>query len=242
MVDKRGFWFIGLGLIGLLFMIFGTEVFDMNNFDILLVFLTLFTFVLIFIGFSVLVLTMEYTKRKRIGTLYFLIALCILLTGWYFKKQHWPGAGPLLIIAIFFFVFSFLPVKIKNRYDKLKVLTDSTLVLIILCTGDMIGFGALPLGYLFRIQHWPGGFAIMYIGAIMVLITLIGWNYLFRQVVKQRKEAEIKLADAYKDLNAKHALLEEKQKEIIDSIRYARRIQKALLPSDKFIERQLKKN
>jgi len=39
--------------------------------------------------------------------------------------------------------------------------------------------------------------------------------------------------------NQKH-LVEEKQKEILDSIRYAKRIQKALLPSEKYIERNLK--
>ena len=36
-------------------------------------------------------------------------------------------------------------------------------------------------------------------------------------------------------------LIEEKQKEIIDSIYYARRIQRALLTSEKYIERNLNK-
>ena len=35
-------------------------------------------------------------------------------------------------------------------------------------------------------------------------------------------------------------IVEEKQKEILDSIHYAKRIQRALLPSDKFIERNIK--
>ena len=34
---------------------------------------------------------------------------------------------------------------------------------------------------------------------------------------------------------------EEKQKEIMDNIRYAKRIQTAILPSQKYIERNLKK-
>ncbi len=36
-------------------------------------------------------------------------------------------------------------------------------------------------------------------------------------------------------------LVEEKQKEIMDSIRYAKRIQTSLLPSDKYLERTFKK-
>jgi hypothetical protein len=35
--------------------------------------------------------------------------------------------------------------------------------------------------------------------------------------------------------------VEEKQKEIIDSIRYARRIQRSLLPTDKYLDKQLNK-
>ncbi len=41
--------------------------------------------------------------------------------------------------------------------------------------------------------------------------------------------------------NQKH-IVEEKQKEILDSIRYAKRIQTAFLPSEKYIERIIKKN
>jgi hypothetical protein len=33
--------------------------------------------------------------------------------------------------------------------------------------------------------------------------------------------------------------VEEKQKEILDSIHYAKRIQKALIPSDKYIDKNL---
>jgi transcription elongation GreA/GreB family factor len=44
-----------------------------------------------------------------------------------------------------------------------------------------------------------------------------------------------------KEITEKSKKLEEKQKEIIDSIYYARRIQRALLTSEKYIERNLNK-
>lgn len=44
-----------------------------------------------------------------------------------------------------------------------------------------------------------------------------------------------------KELNESKAKTDEKQKEILDSIRYAKRIQHALLPSEKYVERSLKK-
>jgi hypothetical protein len=42
-------------------------------------------------------------------------------------------------------------------------------------------------------------------------------------------------------IELQRALLEEKQKEILDSIRYAKRIQNSLLPTDLYIHRNLKR-
>jgi hypothetical protein len=47
-------------------------------------------------------------------------------------------------------------------------------------------------------------------------------------VAKQKQEAEYQ-----------KYLVEEKQKEIIDSIKYAKRIQQSLLPTDKYIGKSL---
>jgi tetratricopeptide (TPR) repeat protein len=51
------------------------------------------------------------------------------------------------------------------------------------------------------------------------------------QIITKQKQ----LVEQQKDI------LEEKQKEILDSIRYAKRIQQSLLPSEKYIERELNK-
>lgn len=44
-----------------------------------------------------------------------------------------------------------------------------------------------------------------------------------------------------KELNESKAKTNEKQKEILDSIHYAKRIQYALLPNEKYVERSLKR-
>jgi len=49
-----------------------------------------------------------------------------------------------------------------------------------------------------------------------------------REVIAKNKEIELQ-----------KRLLEEKQKEIIDSITYAKRIQRSLLPTEKYIDRIL---
>ena len=42
-------------------------------------------------------------------------------------------------------------------------------------------------------------------------------------------------------IEAQKKLVEEKQKEILDSIHYARRIQNAILPTEKYIDKTLKR-
>lgn len=47
---------------------------------------------------------------------------------------------------------------------------------------------------------------------------------------------------AKQTINHQKKIIEEKNKDILDSIRYARRIQNALLPSEKYIDKEMKKN
>lgn len=74
-----------------------------------------------------------------------------------------------------------------------------------------------------RILTWSGatGFLLMIIAAIVSF-------YAYRN----KKQANIEIAQ-------QKNLVEQKQKEILDSIRYAQRIQQALLTSEKFIARKL---
>ncbi|MDX2172515.1 MAG: tetratricopeptide repeat protein [Bacteroidota bacterium] len=72
---------------------------------------------------------------------------------------------------------------------------------------------------------------------LIIVIALGVCTYFIFKLKKsnsQRKHANL-LISKQKDE------IEQKQKEILDSIKYAKRIQKAMLPSDKFIDRSLKK-
>jgi hypothetical protein len=57
--------------------------------------------------------------------------------------------------------------------------------------------------------------------------------YLISEFVRARTKAETQLANQKR-------MIEEKQKEILDSIHYAKRIQKCLMPNEKYIERRLR--
>lgn len=68
------------------------------------------------------------------------------------------------------------------------------------------------------------------IGFILVALLSV---FIFRGYKQKQKANEI--------ISEQKSLVEEKQKEILDSIHYAKRIQRSLLPTEKYIERSLKK-
>jgi hypothetical protein len=71
---------------------------------------------------------------------------------------------------------------------------------------------------------------------IAILFALFMLNR-FRIIRKQKNVIE----DQRYDVQLQKEMVEEKQREIINSIHYARRIQKAILPSDNYIEKALRK-
>jgi tetratricopeptide (TPR) repeat protein len=75
------------------------------------------------------------------------------------------------------------------------------------------------------------------VSLIVVVISLFSL-FIFKQY-KAKKEANLIITRQKSEIERQHSELAEKNKEILDSIRYAKRIQKALMPSEKYIERKL---
>jgi tetratricopeptide (TPR) repeat protein len=71
-------------------------------------------------------------------------------------------------------------------------------------------------------------------GLLLILSFVI-----FRSLAKSRKDNRI-IQSQKKEVESQKMLVEEKQKEILDSIRYAKRIQNSLLPTSRYIERKLR--
>jgi serine phosphatase RsbU (regulator of sigma subunit) len=96
----------------------------------------------------------------------------------------------------------------------------------------MISISFILNGLLFKVMHWPAALLLIQAGIVILVITFIFWNISFRKEVKLRLAAEGKLKETLNEV-------EEKQKEITDSINYAKRIQEAILPSFDFIKTHL---
>jgi tetratricopeptide (TPR) repeat protein len=72
-----------------------------------------------------------------------------------------------------------------------------------------------------------------------LILTLVVALYILRSLSLTRKQKQVIEDQKIIVENQKH-LVEEKQKEILDSIHYAQRIQKALIPSERFISKMIK--
>ncbi len=71
-------------------------------------------------------------------------------------------------------------------------------------------------------------------------LLLLGFSIFILRGYQQKKKANEIIGQQKKEVEIAKTLIEEKQKEIVDSINYAKRIQKAHLPQEKYISKKLK--
>lgn len=192
--------------------------------------LLLISYILFSVSLSFIFYNSTPLKRKKAITAISIISGSIFTIGWFFKFMRWPGASVLIITSNFLFSFGCLPLIMKSRYEKrITLVSEKTLVLSI---ADMISISFILNGLLFKVMHWPAALLLIQAGIVILVITFIFWNISFRKEVKLRLVAEEKLKETLNEV-------EEKQKEITDSINYAKRIQEAILPSFDFIKTHL---
>lgn len=190
-------------------------------------------------SFSLIFYQSVITKQKRIIIILSIICGLILTFGVFSNKMLWPAANLEVIISIFLFCFGALPLIIKLRYKKRSAILSKTAL--IWSFTDLFAVLFLCLGALFKFMHWPGSSVLVPLGIAFLVISMFGWNISFKKEVNLKLEAEQRLKETLKNLEEKNRLIQEKQKEILDSIKYAKRIQQAHLPNEKMITKTLKR-
>jgi tetratricopeptide (TPR) repeat protein len=71
------------------------------------------------------------------------------------------------------------------------------------------------------------------------VLLILGLSFVLYRGFRNKQKANQALTELNHTINEQKMVVEEKQKEILDSIHYAKRIQKALITSEKYIERKL---
>lgn len=231
--NKIGKLFIGLGLLFLITLAF-LEFIPFHQFHHTAGWVSVLL-VSLFLLFVAGGMTLSYlhsaplVRSKAIKTLS-LICGFIFLFGVFGKLMHYPGASLEIFVSIVFFSFSAVPLIILNRYEKRKsIMSQRQLFQSIF---DLCVIIILLFSFLARIFHWPFAQELGVLGFLGLVFSFWNWNRSFKKEVLLRKEAE-------NNVKAALSMLEEKNKEILDSITYAQRIQKALLASESLLKRHL---
>jgi hypothetical protein len=195
----------------------------------------------IFSGPAIALFDLDRVKRKKIAFYSLLFSIFLLIFGFFGVWFKLPGARPEIVLAVLIFSFFYGTLAFRNKYEKWKIYTRSNRDAFFLSLFDFLGFGSLLLGFLFKVQSWPLAELMTTIGLIVIAVGMFAWNQKFKSEVVFRKETEDKLKESLVEIESQHRKLEEKQKEIIDSITYARRIQKAILPTERYIVKNIER-
>lgn len=78
----------------------------------------------------------------------------------------------------------------------------------------------------------------LFFGIIFMIFSFAGMNIRYK-LTKENFEKSLELKSSLQLIEMQKDVVEEKQKEILDSIHYARRIQRALITSEKYIDKEL---
>jgi len=182
------------------------------------------SFVFSFIGSSLIWQSKPYEKKiiLRKYLLFILVVLLDLTLISYFFEEffHW-----FYLISILYFSFGITPLNASIRIIKWSNYVDSKLTLKLLCYADHLGIIFLAIGLAWKTLHWPLANQMTIIGVVLLIFAAIAWNKVFRNQINFRIVAE----------NA----LKLKNKEIMDSINYAKRIQHSFLASENLLKQNL---
>ena len=81
------------------------------------------------------------------------------------------------------------------------------------------------------------------IGIVLAIFgTFFYWNRKLKREVSRRKEAEEQLKLSFDEISEQKKIIEHKNEEVLDSIKYAKRLQEAILPPKENIDTSLEKN
>jgi serine phosphatase RsbU (regulator of sigma subunit) len=231
-LNKTGKWFLGTSIVFIAMLISSPFVSFLDAVpEPIKIILSFLSIILFGLSFTLMYYHAVPLKRKRVTIIISIFTALSLSLGILSKFIHAPFAGLEIIVSVLLFSSAGLPLIIRSRYESRRNLLSKRAL--ILSFADLISIVFISVGLLGRLMHWPGANFILGLGALILLITFIGWNISFRKEVNLRHITEEKLRGTL-------LKVEENNKEITDSITYAKRIQTAILPSLEFIGSHLK--
>ncbi len=170
------------GIISIILLIVGI-LFKINHWPWAGILLTFGFFILCFFFLPSAYYIMHRENKER--SLIFLYVSAFLgsvgfFLGILFRVQHWPGGAPLLTLGTIFLCFLFSPALLWYLFKQAESGKEKVAYTFAIVAG-IIFF----LGFLFKINHWPGGSRLL-AAAVLFLVVLFIPYYTFVRYLKSK--------------------------------------------------------
>ncbi len=117
---------------------------------------------------TIYLLTLKLNKMKKVVGISGIISALFVILGVFFKMQHWPGAGVLLVTGLVLtalFVFPTMAyLDVKNGQSTIHKLHSLS---------GYVSAILLSMATLVKIMHWPGFFELYYPGVFLLLFVFL---------------------------------------------------------------------
>ncbi len=117
---------------------------------------------------TILMLDKKFQKMKNTNYVIGLSGSLMAIVGAFFKMQHWPGAGVLMLLGFFLVTAVFLPLYFVHSYREQAEKPQLIYPII-----GYISLALILVGVIFKIQHWPGAGAILTSSIVVVVIGFV---------------------------------------------------------------------
>ncbi|MBL4716633.1 MAG: hypothetical protein COC01_07685 [Bacteroidetes bacterium] len=132
-----------------------------------------------FITFGITIFICLFVFNKKID-IPFLILIGAFLTGLIFKRLHWPGAGPLIVLSTGFSVIGFLMLSVRSFF----IIKQNRLLLSLVFVCSII-LAFINAQLLFTMMRWPGAGFFGYkaiipylIASLFIIISIPNSNFI----------------------------------------------------------------
>jgi len=106
--------------------------------------------------------------RSKTAAVFGAITFCLVGLATLFKLNHWPFAGPLILLENVFAGLVAIPVLMVHRV-RLAANRKQKAALI----SGHLALSVIIMGILFKIMHWPGGAQITFFGTALALFVYL---------------------------------------------------------------------
>ncbi len=115
----------------------------------------------------------HYYAMKKVMLISGTFSAVGFIIGSFFKLMHWPGAGAMLMLAVFCMSVLFLPLLCVLKIQESATTRNKLIIGVATVFGILISMGAV-----FKVQHWPGA-NLLWWSALVLLVAVFLPIYFF---------------------------------------------------------------